>query len=77
MWGYFVLSVQNFNSVFSGCSKVAVKKPMLTGGSTKVDTIFKYNSRRNNMDFGTCFVVFLVIFLFIAAWLDEQMKKKR
>jgi hypothetical protein len=29
------------------------------------------------MDFGTCFVVFLVIFLFIVAWIDERMKKKR
>ena len=29
------------------------------------------------MDFGTCFVVFLVAFLFIAAWIDEQMRKNR
>jgi hypothetical protein len=35
-----------------------------------------YNSRRNNMDFGTCFVVVLVVILYVVAWLDDQSKRK-
>ena len=27
------------------------------------------------MDFGTCFVVVLVVIIFVAAWIDEQMNK--
>jgi hypothetical protein len=33
-------------------------------GIAKVDDNFNYNSRRNNVDFGTCFVVVLVAIVF-------------
>jgi hypothetical protein len=29
------------------------------------------------MDFGKCFVVFLVAFLYLAAWIDELSKKMK
>jgi hypothetical protein len=45
-------------------------------GIAKVDDNFNYNSRRNNMDFGMCFVVVLVMLLFIVAWIDDQRTKE-
>ena len=34
-----------------------------------------YNPRRNNMDFGTCFVVVLVVILYLLAWIDDRRRK--
>jgi hypothetical protein len=51
------------------------KKNVPIQGIAKVDGNFNYNSRRNNMDFGTCFVAVLVMLMFIVAWIEDQRKK--
>jgi hypothetical protein len=53
------------------------KKNVPIEGIALVDDDINYNSRRNNMDFGTCFVVVLVGILFVIAWIEDQSNKSK
>jgi len=44
-------------------------KSIHSEGIALVDDDFNYNSRRNNMDFGTYCVVVIVGILFLIAWI--------